>query len=295
MRGLYRALFRAACGIGRPVGGLRPRRIYHWLAERGFDRDHIELAWHRDRWGNELLLSPYYFIDRHILAFGCYDAELHDYLEAHLKPGMICLDVGANMGEVALQMARLVGPGGRVYAFEPVDHVRERLRANVVRNGYEASVLVREEALLDREGPAEIRASLPTAANQGRASLIDDENAFLTQRLPVVTTTLDRFAARESLPRIDLVKVDIQGSEPRMIRGAEKSFERYGPDVLMEVAPWELRFEGMTGGDLIRQMEGFGYEAYRIAGADASERVTAEALPERGPARNLLFAKRRPR
>jgi FkbM family methyltransferase len=289
MRALYRLLFRAACAVGRPVGGIRPRRVYHWLAERGFDRDRIELEWRRDRFGNELLLSPYYFIDRHILAFGCYDRELHDWVQARVAPGMVCFDVGANIGEVALQMARLVGPAGRVYAFEPVPHLCDRLRANVQRNGFSATVVVRSEALSDREGPALIRAASAGAANQGRASLVDDENAYLTESLPISTTTLDRFVGDLDLPRLDLVKVDIQGSEPRMLRGAERTLDRYAPDVLMEVAPWELRFEGMSGEDLLARMEGLGYRAFAIERGRAERRLDPRELARDPRARNVLF------
>jgi hypothetical protein len=110
MRAIYRLLYEIACIIGRPIGGIRPRRIYDILGRRIFTKP--EFAWHRNRWGDELFLSPYYDIDRQILIFGTYDPDLHAIIEHLVKPGMICCDIGANIGEVALHLAHRVQPGG---------------------------------------------------------------------------------------------------------------------------------------------------------------------------------------
>ena len=67
-----RPLFRAACAVGRPFGGIRPRRIYDWLGRLAHPV--AEFDWRRNRWGDELYLSPHYHIDRNILIFGTYDA-----------------------------------------------------------------------------------------------------------------------------------------------------------------------------------------------------------------------------
>ena len=77
-----------------------------------------------------------------------------------------------------------------------------------------------------------------------------------------------------------------------MVRGAERTLARYGPDLLMEVAPWELRFEGMTGADLLDQMAGLGYAAFAIAGGQATRPLDARELTLDLRARNVLFRKK---
>lgn len=62
-----------------------------------------------------------------ILLDGTYDPVMHRVIERRISPGMVCMDVGTKLGEVALHMARRTGAAGAVYAFEPVPHVYQRL------------------------------------------------------------------------------------------------------------------------------------------------------------------------
>src|SRR4051812_23750848 len=97
----YRMAFRALARIGRPIGGVRPRRMYNWLARRGFHsyREN-DFVWQCDRWGSELKLSPFYLVDRDILVTGSYEEPLHRLIRDRVRPGMVCFDVGANIGAV---------------------------------------------------------------------------------------------------------------------------------------------------------------------------------------------------
>jgi hypothetical protein len=125
-------LFKVACVLGRPIHGLRPRRMYDWLARYAYKKP--VFSWIKDEWGCEMRLAPYYYLDRQIIAFGSYERDLHLYLEQFLKPGMVVLDIGANIGSMALHMARCVGLTGKVLAFEPAPLVCARLHENVIRN-----------------------------------------------------------------------------------------------------------------------------------------------------------------
>src|SRR4051794_596798 len=169
MRWPFRIAYHTAVALGRPIGGLRPRRVYDILGRRAFARP--EFKWSRNRWGHELHLSPYYHIDRNILILGTYDLALHLALERLLKPGMVALDVGANLGEMALHMGALVGKEGRVYAFEPAPPTYGRLVEHVERNGLGEVVTPLAVALSDRTGTLEL--AYPDAAtdNQGLASV----------------------------------------------------------------------------------------------------------------------------
>jgi len=119
MASLSRALFYTLCALGKPFGGIRPRRIYNMLAKRGFEKKPC-FKKHTDRWGNEFVLSPHLFLDRQIMISGQYDLSLHLFLRNILKPGMICMDIGANIGAITITMARSVSATGMVHAFEPV-------------------------------------------------------------------------------------------------------------------------------------------------------------------------------
>jgi FkbM family methyltransferase len=189
----YRLLYQIVCLAGKPFDGIRPRRMYDFLGRRAYPAP--EYSWRRNRWGSELLLSPSFHIDRNIINFGCYDENLHHTLERLVQPGMICFDVGANLGEMALHMATKTGTSGRVYAFEPVPAVFERLTAHVQRNKLGAIVRALPLALSNRSGTAMINAPTPTQDNQGLGSLVNRDAQLAPLSTEINTTTLDEFAA----------------------------------------------------------------------------------------------------
>jgi hypothetical protein len=83
LRKSARLLFWCLALAGRPFGGVRPRRLIHWLGSVAFTRapHESEFRWFRDRWKNRLLLHPYFFLDRQIIAFGAYDYPLHTFID----------------------------------------------------------------------------------------------------------------------------------------------------------------------------------------------------------------------
>jgi FkbM family methyltransferase len=286
-----RAAFYALVRVGRPFGGVRPRRIYHRLARWGFTRP--DFGWWRDRWGDELWLSPHYVVDRYIIAFGCLDENLERYLHRRLAPGEVCLDVGANIGSVAVHMGRRVGPRGKVYAFEPVPGLHERLRGNVRRNRVEDVVECVPLALSNTSGAAEIFAAATTAENQGMGSLVSAPPGQAERRVTVRLQTLDEFVAEKGITRIDVVKVDIQGAEPRFLAGGAQTLKSLRPEILIEFSPEDLRHDGSDSRALAEQLEALGYELYALRGGMAGARLRGATLARDYATSNVLCTRAR--
>lgn len=289
-RRIFRLLYHAAVALGRPVGGLRPRRIYDILGRLAFDAP--EFQWFRNRWGHELFLSPYYHIDRNILIFGTYDPTLHEVIESLLEPGMTALDVGANLGEIALHMGKRVGATGAVYAFEPISGIFERLRQHVERNGMQDVVRAVPLALSDRSGEAEIAFAEQSADNQGLASIANLSDKAGPLRTRIRTMTLDEFVRTEGIERIDLIKVDIQGAEPQFLDGAAETLRRYRPKLLMEFSPDDLQHANLTSRDLALRVERHGYDIRPLRGREAGAPLRAATMPETFAAPNVLCTPR---
>lgn len=283
-------MYRILCGLGRPIGGLRPRKIYDLVGRRAYPEPNFQ--WVRNRWGSELLLSSFYHIDRNILIFGTYDENLHLMIETLLKPGMVCMDVGANLGEMTLHMAARVGPGGRVYAFEPVSSVRERLQAHVERNGVGATVKILPLALSNQTGRTRIHFATATADNQGLASIVNADETRLPLAEEVATTTLDEFVAREEIARLDLMKIDIQGAEPLLFAGATTTLRTLSPDLLIEISPRDLQHSRSSGKDLIHLIESHGYETYLVVKGRIGSRIHSATLVPSFHATNVFCTKR---
>ena len=269
---LSRLAFNLLVPIGKPFGGVRPRRMYHALARRAFTAAEPR-RWYRDRWGHEFHLSPYYWIDRQIIIFGEYDAHLVRLLEHLVRPGSVCLDVGANLGAITLQLARIVGRTGVVHSFEPVGAAFDRLKEHVTRNQASPPVTIHQVALSNQAGTAEIRCPEQGDFNQGTSSLVNDQARELSRTETIQLETLDAFAERHKLTKLDLIKLDIQGAEPLMLRGAETTLRRFRPIIVTEASREDLVGLGMSLGDYITQLEDLGYAVHRIRQGAAAARV----------------------
>ena len=266
---MLKFLFWIAVWVGRPFGGIRPRRVVHWLARKAYGDAKPgpkDFRPFRDRDGNQLLLHPHYFLDYQVIAFGVYDAKLHRFLKRVVKPAMTCLDVGANIGCVTTHRSRLVGPSGRVFAFEPVPHLFQRLRENIALNPFERVASLHQMALSKETGQATIKVAQEDCDNQGMASLRNTDHPGLSIALQIRTTTLDDFVRDNPLDRIDLIKMDVQGAEAWVIAGGADTLRRLQPDLLLEVSPYDLRSFGKTSIDLLQLIETLGYECYLLRG-----------------------------
>lgn len=257
---LSRIGFKTLCIIGKHFGGIRPRRVYHWLARRGHTA--ADFRWVRNRWGYRLNLSPHFFLDRQIISFGEYDPILHRLIQKYVLPGMICMDIGANIGEMTLHMAKRVGETGKVFAFEPVTFVRDRLIENIKMNNAEEIIHVSGFALSNMDGNAEIAYADPMTENQGMGSLVNKENEVVAYTENVKTIKLDTFVDDNNINRIDIIKLDIQGAEPMALEGARNVLNRFSPIMFIEISPSDLACIGKTARDLVLQIESLGYRVY---------------------------------
>jgi FkbM family methyltransferase len=172
-----------------------------------------------------------------------------------IKPGMTVVDVGANVGLYTLFMAGLVGPGGRVFAFEPDPDLAALLRDNCAANG--ASNVEAHPAAL---GSTAARLTLH------RLTLNSGENHLGSQgRTPFRRPVEVEVAAFDSLlpgVRPDFVKVDVQGWELNVLRGMEATLRGSGARVYLEFWPDGLRRAGSEPEELYAFVLSLGFQFY---------------------------------
>lgn len=152
-------------------------------------------------------------------------------LEQHVRTGHSVLDVGANVGFFAVISARLVGPTGRVLAFEPVPENAALVRRNARLNGF-GNVDVIEKAVSDVNGTGELvlaeysgGAALSTAAAPPDAA----------GSIEVELVTIDAAVAKGEIPPPDVVKIDVEGVELAVLRGMSETLRHQRPVVICEI------------------------------------------------------------
>jgi len=155
-----------------------------------------------------------------------FEPALIHLLKRTARPDWVAFDVGANVGAVALALARFTSPTGHVHAFEPGPPNLVRLRANLALNpALTANITVHAAGV--GEAPGELRWQ-EEEGNPGNAMLGADGS----HAVPVIT--LDDFAAKAGLPRLDFIKVDVEGMELSVFRGAKQSLNKFRPVIYFE-------------------------------------------------------------
>ena len=155
---------------------------------------------------------------------GTLEREKLSWFVERLRPGMVVWDVGANAGLYTLPSARVVAPGGRVYAFEPMTRNIAFLRRHIAMNRL-VNVDVRETAVADVTG------TLRMAEGDSPSEFHVDPHGDHE----VAVTTLDSWRAAAASPPPDLVKIDVEGSEGAVLRGGARTLSEGRPAIFLSL------------------------------------------------------------
>jgi FkbM family methyltransferase len=249
-----------AVSVAQQIRSLRFRRL-----PRETRREWIE--------GLSVIISPREQISRAVYVSGLYEPDTTMVLRSWLVPGATFLDIGANIGLFTLLASRWVGASGRVIAVEPSPRERERLAAHLRLNGIR-HVDVVAAAVADREGSGELmvaadeHSGLNTLARRFSYSGV---NVAETVAVPLVT--LDSLAAATALTRVDVIKLDIEGSEYAALRGAATVLSRFRPRLIIEVVPDALSAAGASIGELQELLDHAGYQLFEIGDRGTLRRI----------------------
>ena len=211
---------------------------------------------------------------------GQYEQDEIRFMRGLLEPGDSAVDIGGHIGFFTMQMAAAVGPRGRVYAFEPLDANADLLERSISENGFGDRVHFQRAAVGAAPGIATLTFAAETL-NSGGAYLLPDGGVPLTgnRRKDVPLVALDALDLRRPLRAI---KMDVEGAEPQVLRGAAGILAADRPVILSELHPAQLeRASGVTADQFLAQIAGLGYRAHRLehgAPGDPIDRAPADAL-----------------
>ncbi|MEW6132893.1 MAG: FkbM family methyltransferase [Pseudomonadota bacterium] len=198
-----------------------------------------------------------------------------------LGPGQRALDIGANYGVYTLSMAALVGPSGSIYAFEPDPETASMLRKSLAENGF-GQVQVIERAVSDRLGRGYLRMTGNSELNQ----LVDGSESGDAD-LAVSMTTLDHCRGEFGWQMPDFIKIDAEGQEPQVVRGAACLLTEASPLVMAE-----YKHGRDINHEVIEALAALGYQPYRLVPGLLVLAPVAEPAALDPYQLNLFFCKR---
>jgi FkbM family methyltransferase len=166
-----------------------------------------------------------------LILSGELEIPVQEALRRTIAPGATVYDIGANIGFFAQLAARFAGAGGRVLAFEPVPAIAELVREAAQRSQLSGRIEVRAQAVAARSGTEQLYV-VDDASWSHLASRGNPGGAVQTIDVPVVT--LDEVVAAGAPPP-DVIKLDVEGSEGDVLRGAHDVLRRHRPAIVLEL------------------------------------------------------------
>ena len=179
------------------------------------------------------------------------------FLHHYLRPEMVFLDIGANMGEYTLFVAKRL-TGGHVYSFEPWAFMQKVLNENIALNGFK-NVSVMPYGLSDKKG--ELPIFEVKNQHEGLSTLYPGDREIKAKHDVELKVFDDEFV---NLSRLDFIKIDIEGSELLALKGARRSIEKFRPYVMVEINNLTYEMAGYESGNILDFFLGINYRPFQI-------------------------------
>ena len=218
---------------------------------------------------------------------GCYEPHVMRTLRGILRAGDVFLDLGAHIGYHSYFAAGLVGPSGRVFAFEPDPGNYMRLKKNLDAKAEQCAIWSSETKL--------IFARSELTEESGWGALASVHNAPEREQIEVESVSLDAWTERSGVKAIRAAKIDVEGSEFEVLQGATRVLQQMRPILLFEMnesLPLQAGASAAVLGQLLRRYE---YKLHTLLegslqplnGIGANETIDCVAIPEDFDGMNL--------
>jgi len=182
-----------------------------------------------------------------------------------IEKGDVVIDIGANLGDVALHAARRVSTTGRVYAFEPFPANFAKLQVNAALNSFDNLTI--ENLGLGSE-KQKIEMFVADQLNEGMNRMLPNQSVaanLSTTQVDVVR--LDDYVHDNGIEKIDLIKIDVEGFEKNVLLGASETLSKHRPRLFVEAIDDYLRDQGSSTKDVVEYLGSFGYDlTYAVSG-----------------------------
>jgi len=206
--------------------------------------------------GNKLFLSKK-GLALSISHYGTYEELESKIMEEKIEMGNIVVDVGANIGLHTLNMARIVGNTGQVFAFEPDPSNFEILKKNVKINNYK-NIILEQKAVGDKHG----RTTLYQSDHPGKHRIFPQTEQAKSQ-VQVELTNLDNYFDSDMIDKINFIKIDVEGLEFSVLKGMKNILKNSKKiKILFEFMPENTIEVGFTPIELLNYLTSNDFKLY---------------------------------
>jgi len=215
-------------------------------------------------------------IDFSIFLFGLFEKETSQAIRRLVTNNSIVIDIGANIGAHTLPMAELVGKKGKVYAIEPTNYAYSKLTNNLLINeGLSKRVQADQIILINNGGEGKVKdlySSWPLSAGPKDSQRHSVHQGVLRTISGAEEMTLDDYVSMNNLMSLDLIKLDVDGNELEVLRGAKNVLKKMKPTLIMELAPEQYDNQN----DFLKVVEILVSEGYRYYSLDEKTQYPIE-------------------
>jgi FkbM family methyltransferase len=199
-------------------------------------------------------------IDVAIYLLGGFERSTLAVYRKIIAPGNIVLDIGANIGAHTLPLANLVGEEGVVYAFEPTQYAYSKLIENIRLNPALANRIHPHQTMLVSGSHTRLEPALYSSwPLENTADLHVQHKGRLKSTSGARTGVLDQLRNDLGIPRIDFIKIDVDGHEPSVLGGAYNTLKNFTPTIMMELAPYVFKESQREFNEMIGMLVALGY------------------------------------
>jgi FkbM family methyltransferase len=221
-----------------------------------------EPRWTKVAGGFEMFIDPHDELDQEFY-LGTFEPAMLELIRQAVKPGDTCLDIGAQKGYVSLTLAEAVGEDGKVFSFEADSRAAEKFLANVKRSKH-SCIQLQQYALGEREGTCTFVLSNVLGWSSRFPNEIARQAINKSVEVPMhaLDVLMEEKAVEINLAKLSFIKLDVEGSEPFVIKGMRKLLSAAKPVLFLEVNYDSLAAAGSSAQELQSLLEDLKYQLF---------------------------------
>ena len=185
-----------------------------------------------------------------------YEKENVAFMKAYCKNGMTVLDVGAHLGLLSVIGGKLVAPGGKVFSFEPTPSTFSVLNTIIGINSLSGIVTPIHSAVSEENTEADFMLDAHPGSNANSLVKRADKERNVVR---VKVVTLDSIVKKHQIARVHFIKIDAEGTELSVLRGAASLIDRDRPIIILAIHPFLIRANNQKLEDIYSLLQGWRY------------------------------------